>query len=287
MTQQSIIADERAADGGQVTIETSAAVLKPALPLITALDYECKLDIDEGGLSTVLVDPPNISLLSLAIPAEAFDSFDCDDEMLVGLRVDQLKKRLHNSRSRGDADDLTLTLDSQHARLDIEREYETADATWTHQFRTIDPDSVRQQPELPPDELIEASVDLDLAALVDVFSSLDEFTDYVEITAIDRDIRMSAKETRDEGDERITTQQTDVVFEDVLSESVDEMISLFSLEYLTSMVSALKKARVETVTLGLGDGVPAFLNFEREKDGQVLYSGQYALAPRVRGDADE
>jgi ABC-type branched-subunit amino acid transport system substrate-binding protein len=76
-----------------------------------------------------------------------------------------------------------------------------------------------------------------------------------------------------------------VEFENVVSEGADSGASaMYSLDYFTGFAKALKKAKVNSVTVRWADEMPMKPGFERAVDDEVAYSGEFMIAPRIQSE---
>lgn len=240
----------------------AADTLTSALEPVSALVHECKIHTDEDGLQIRVVDPANVAMAQMELDADAFESYETDGGLL-GVDLERLETVL----GMADSDDVVeLDLDEDTRKLHIEidgLEYDLA---------LIDPESIRQEPDIP---------DLDLAGTY-VFegsridravTAADLCSDHIAIEgAGDSELVFAA-----EGD----TDDVEVTLEDrdLLSSALegDACRSLFSLDYLQDMKRPLGAATA--VSLLVGDELPIKLRYSLA-DGDV--SVVNLLAPRIQ-----
>ena len=146
----------------------SADTLKTTLDSVSVLVDECKIHLEEDGLEIRAVDPANVGMVDLSLSADAFESYEADGG-LIGVNL----SRLEDIAGMADAGQLvSLELDEETRKLHIQ--IDGLEYTLT----LIDPDSIRQEPDIP---------DLDLAAegdADDVHLELDR-DDLIDLTAAD------------------------------------------------------------------------------------------------------
>src|SRR6056297_2831657 len=113
--------------------------LQSTLDSVGVLVDECKIHLDEGGIEIRAVDPANVGMVDLSLDAEAFESYEADGG-LIGVNL----VRLQDIAGMADSGQLVeLELDEETRKLHISidgLEYTLA---------LIDPDSIRQEPDLP------------------------------------------------------------------------------------------------------------------------------------------
>jgi len=265
------------ASGESVEIDTSGRTFRPMLHPITCLVSEAKLQFDARGMFVSAVDPANVGMVELHANAEAFDYFDASEELTIGTNLTRLRSSVSSARIGKRSDDpISLTLDETATTVAIERDYDGTELRQTAEHLNIDPDSIRQEPDLPDLEL-PAEATVSPSALKAATDVVDEATDHAVVTAAGDTLAIAA-----DTDEARGQYGTAVEFDvDVDIEEGVEATSQFSLDYLSDMADALVKAKVDAVHIEWGDEMPTMLNFERTEEDTVLYEGTLMLAPRL------
>ena len=265
--------DER---GSGVDFETNGNVFRPWIDLVRVLDTEARLEADATGLHVNLVDAANVGMVETTLYADAFDTYGlaASDEYRTGVDVKALASAASIARKgRTTADDLSVSFNGEErATLETEREYGSTTVERGETAALLNPDTIRQEPEIPG---LETTVvgEVESLPLRDV---VDAVSEHAMLTADGDDLIVS--EERD-------TSATAARFRDVLSESPDEPVeSMYSIDYLADMVSAIRGAKADTVRLEFAEEYPIKLHFERREDDTVLYDGTFMLAPRVHTD---
>ncbi|WP_254766091.1 DNA polymerase sliding clamp [Salinilacihabitans rarus] len=241
----------------------SAEALTSALEPVSTLVDECKIHLEEDGLRIQAIDPATVAMVDLSLEAAAFESYEADGG-LIGVDL----SRLEDIAGMADAGQLVeLELDEETRKLHIQidgLEYTLA---------LIDPDSIRQEPDIP---------DLDLPARVvlegkDVnraVKAADMVSDHIALGVDDADEAFYVDAEGDTDDVHL-----ELTSADLIDLQVGTAHSLFSLDYLKDMNKAIP-ADAE-VTLDLGEEFPVEIYFDfAEGQGQVTY----VLAPRIQSD---
>jgi hypothetical protein len=70
----------------------------------------------------------------------------------------------------------------------------------------------------------------------------------------------------------------------VASEDDEGGEAAYSLDYVSDIVSALKEAKVDDVTIRWDAEMPIYFEFRRTEDETVLYDGEFMIAPRVSSE---
>jgi proliferating cell nuclear antigen len=241
----------------------SAETLKTTLDSVSVLVDECKVHLDEDGIEIRAVDPANVGMVDLRLSAEAFESYEADGGV-IGVNL----SRLEDIAGMADSGQLVeLELDEETRKLHIQidgLEYTLA---------LIDPDSIRQEPDIP---------DLDLSAEVVIegkdinraVKASDMVSDHIAlgVDAGDELFYVDAEGDTDDVHLELTTEQ-------LIDLQAGDARSLFSLDYLKDMNKAIPGDA--EVTLEIGEEFPLKINFPiAEGQGSVLF----VLAPRIQSD---
>lgn len=271
--------------GESATIETSGRVIRPAVGLPAALVDELKLHLREDSVYLRAIDPANVGLCELTVHDAAFADYylDADDEVLVGCQLDPLQSKLRNARMGKRTDDpVEIDVDETRTVLEIEREYSETTVRYADEVLNIDPDSIRQEPN-PPDLELPASAEIDVDAFKDAIEHIDRSSNHVDLIADGDDLLLTCDSSDDSpGEYGAAVEFTDVV----TTNDGDRPVSTFGLDYLKDMAAALKKAKVDGLTVELGEEFPVQIHFERSIDDAIAYEGRYFLAPRLsQGDS--
>jgi proliferating cell nuclear antigen len=240
-----------------------ADTLQATLDSVGVLVDECKIHLDDDGLEIRAVDPANVGMVDLSLSAEAFESYEADGG-LIGVNL----VRLQDIAGMADSDQLVhLELDEETRKLHISidgLEYTLA---------LIDPESIREEPDLPdldlPATIVIEGRDIDRAV-----TAADMVSDHIELGVDDgKDVFYVAAEG-DTDDVHL-----ELGAEDLIDIVVGPASSLFSLDYLKDMNKAIPKDA--EVTMELGDEFPVKMHFDiAEGEGSVTYM----LAPRIQSN---
>lgn len=254
------------ADGGETVFEgiIEASRLVETLDVVDVLVQESKVHVDPDGIGIRAVDPANVGMVDLGIDKQAFESYQGSGR-IIGIDVERLQEFLGMAES----DDLVkLDFDDETGKLHIK--IDGLEGT----IGLIDPNSIRQEPDIP---------DLDLPATAVIEGRhLSRGVDAANLVSDNIELGVDADEqvmfVDADGD-------TDDVHLELGSDDYDSLdasgdaLSIFSLDYLADMESAIPAdAEVE---VRLGEEFPAKIAFELA-DGHA--SVEYVLAPRIRGD---
>jgi proliferating cell nuclear antigen len=240
-----------------------ASVIQDAIDSVSVLVDECKMRLNEEDFAIRAVDPANVGMVDLSLAASAFESYQGNGGV-IGVNLG----RFEDIASMANSGDLIhMELDQETRKLHIEFD------GLSYTLALIDPDSIRQEPDIP---------DLDLSAeLVAEGSQLDRGITAADMVSDHIRFRVDADaETfhiEAEGDTDDVDLEVDS--EELIDLTPGEADSLYSLDYLKDMNKALPNSG--EVTAELGVEFPVKLHYElAEGLGQVTYM----LAPRITDD---
>jgi proliferating cell nuclear antigen len=222
---------------------------------------ETRVHLTPEGFHISAVDPANVAMLEADLAAGAFESYEFDGGT-IGVNIE----RLLDLCSVGDSGDLVyLTLNGETRKLELE--IGGFEAT----MALIDPDAIRNEPDLPDLDL-PARVVCEGSWLADAVDAADLVSDHISFGA-DPDAKefwMSAQGDTDDvrwalGDE------------DLINASVDgEADSIFSLDYLDDMTGVMPGDA--SVAVRLGEEFPIRLQYDMADGvGEV----EMMCAPRI------
>jgi proliferating cell nuclear antigen len=241
----------------------SAETLRTALDSVSVLVDECKIRLEEDGLAIKAVDPASVGMVDLELSSAAFESYEADGGV-IGVNLTRLEDIVGMAES-GQLVHLELDEETRKLQISIDGlEYTAA---------LIDPDSIREEPEIP---------DLDLPATIVVegrdinraVTAADMVSDHVALGVDTEEEHFYVDAAGDTDDVHLALGR-----EDLIDLTVGDAHSLFSLDYLKDMNRAIP--RDGEVTVELGEEFPVKMHFEiAEGQGAVTFM----LAPRIQSN---
>ncbi|MFW5977943.1 MAG: DNA polymerase sliding clamp, partial [Halohasta sp.] len=198
-----------------------------------------------------------------SLDAAAFESYDADGGV-IGVNLG----RLQDIASMANSGDLIqLELDEETRKLHIQLD------GLSYTLALIDPDSIRQEPDIPELDL-PAQVVLEGSQLDRGIKAADMVSDHISLRVDEGEAAFYIEAEGDTDDVDLKLTKEDLI--DLTAGAAD---SLFSLDYLKDMNKAIPKAT--EVTVDLGEEFPVKLHYEfAEGLGHVTYM----LAPRIQSD---
>lgn len=234
-----------------IAMETLQGVLKA----LSAIDTEGKMQVGPEGWHVKMVDPANVAMIDVTIPASAFDFYQSDTGE-IALDFARIQTMLNGKEP------VTIQIVDQQVEI----------STGRHKFslRLLDPSAVKPTPRIPEIDL-PAAVEIDAtewtAALKAALAIMNK-SDCVIIEQTDEMFRLSAKsEAESYVSEWPLTSLTGI------KNGMGR--ALFTLDYLTDISRALAgPVKIET-----GVDYPMRMSCRISKA-----SVSYLIAPRIEND---
>ncbi|MFB6301292.1 MAG: DNA polymerase sliding clamp [Haloferacaceae archaeon] len=241
-----------------------AATLRDALDSVGVLVDECKIRLNEDGIGIRAVDPANVGMVDLSLDAAAFESYQAD-EGVIGVNLN----RLEDIAGMANAGDLVhLELDEETRKLHIRID------GLSYTLALIDPDSIRQEPDIPDLDL-SATIVLEGAQLDRGITAADMVSDHIRLRVDEESESFFVEAEGDTDDVNLELGPEDYI--DLTAGGPAD--SLFSLDYLKDMNKAIPSDA--EVTIELGEEFPVKLHYAfAEGMGTVTYM----LAPRIQSE---
>jgi proliferating cell nuclear antigen len=202
-------------------------------------------------------------MVDLSLAPSAFESYETDGGV-IGVDLSRLEEMV----KMASADQLVhLELDEETRKLHIQ--FDGLEYT----LALIDPDSIRQEPDLPdldlPAEIVLEGNHIDRAV-----KAADMVSEHIVLGVNDEEDHFYVDAQGDTDDVHFELDR-----EDLIDLTSGDAHSLFSLDYLKEMNKAIPGDA--EVTVELGDDFPVKLHFDiAEGRGNVTYM----LAPRIQSD---
>ncbi len=244
-----------------------AEVLKELVNIVSTLVDEVKIKATPEGLSLKAVDPAHVAMVEANLNKGAFEEYKVEETDL-GIDIDKLKDAISLARS---GDEIILHLDTERNRLvlyigNLTRAMPLIDTTGM-------PEPKVPKLDLPTKIVVQGQ---EVAQGIKASKSV---ADHIELSASPDQFQL-----RCEGDNQ---NLVDLKLEKT---QLDELVcpepvkSLFSLDYFSQMVGALKGDR--SLTLSLGNDFPVLIEFDIADNDLTGPQGhtKYLLAPRIDHD---
>jgi len=247
-----------------LAVELPAERLAKAVDVMQTTAHESVLRFGREGLSSSMVDPANVLMVVVDLDAEAFTRVG-DGKFPAGVNLDTIADHLDFG---GPEDSAVLEYDEETRKLHIE----VGDA-YDAEMALIDPDSIRDEPDIPdlelPNEVIVTG-----RAIKRAIKAADLVSDHVHIRGdVDEGVWFEAQGDTDENRYRF---DGDEIRHADVSETAT---SILSLEYLKDVKKEIPSDA--EVRLRFGEDFPVKLNYAfADGHGSV----EHMQAPRIQQD---
>ncbi|MFA9518518.1 DNA polymerase sliding clamp [Halopenitus sp. H-Gu1] len=241
----------------------SASTLQDALGSVSVLVDECKVRLNEEELAIRAVDPANVGMVDLSLEAAAFESYEADGGV-IGVNL----ARLQDIAGMANSGDLVhLELDEETRKLHIQID------GLSYTLALIDPDSIRQEPDIPDLDL-PAEIILEGAQINRGITAADMVSDHIRLRVDEAEEAFYIEAEGDTDDVDLKLERDDLI--DLTAGPAD---SLFSLDYLKDMNKAIPKDA--EVVVELGEEFPVKLHYSF---GEGMGNVTFMLAPRIQSE---
>jgi proliferating cell nuclear antigen len=239
----------------------NAETLEKTIEIANSAGDESILRFGSHGLTITLVDPANVYMADVEVEAGAFEAVG-DGMFPAGVSHNSLLEFIGKS----DSDEVaSLAFDSETRRLALEF------GPYERDYALIDPDSIRQEPDIPEGLDLPNVFEIDAKTLKEVVDVSGLVSDHVSVEG-DPDaecIRVVAEGTTDTN---TATLDDELDFADVQ----DDVNSFLSLDYLEDAVKVIPKSA--TVEVRFGDEFPVMMEWDfADGHGHV----EQVIAPRI------
>lgn len=246
----------------------SVDILADAVERLQTIVTESRVRFDDTGLTSRAVGPANVAMVDISVPADCFDRLQADDAQL-GVNLDTLADVLDMARAD---DDVIAEVNQDTRKLEIE----FPETGLEYTMALIDPESVREEPDIPELDL-DAEYTVPGRSVIRGIDAAELVSDHILIRGVDSETMLF----RAEGDvDDVSLRLSEDDAEDQLLDGAisggGSVESLFSLDYLDDIFSPVD---TETpVTVHLGTEFPVVFNYQTESDIKV----KNLVAPRIQ-----
>ena len=228
-------------------------VLSDAISLLSELVLEVKAKVTKAGFEITAIDPANVALASLKIPASAFSQFEIDKEQELGLNLEDLKQVLKRAPNN----------------LIIERQENSLQLKFAKRAFNLALINIEAEEKQIPNLNFNTSVQLSSSAFSEAVSDAAVVADSCSFVANEDAFIVEAKGT-------LNSSRTEMLKDEIKIKSGAGSVSKakYSLDYLLKFAKASKFA--DSMTLSFSSDYPGRFDF---KNDQLELA--FVLAPRV------
>jgi len=218
-------------------IKVDAKTIREFSNLILTLVQEARVDFKPDGISSKVMDPARVAMISVEIKKDAFQEFNVDGEDSLGLDIEKMRNFL---RLTGPNEIIDMKFDGKRISMKI--------GNLSAGIPIIDP-STLTTPKIPTIEPQDKIV-TDLSLLATGIKAAEGISEVVTFTMKSDEMRVYAKgETESETTEMTIprSQAKEYIY-------TAEARSSFALEYLTKFLRALEST--DEISIALGNDYP-------------------------------
>ena len=244
---------------------TDAKFWKNIMEALSSLVDEGNLIGTPSGLTMKAMDPSHIAMVDFVLPKEAFEEYKCDQEIKIGLNLDEMVKIM---RRAGTNESLELSVDPNTSRMNIRF---MGKALRRFGLSLID----IQNEELPtPNIEFKSKIKLTTDALRQAIDDALIVSDHIKF--IIKEDNLILKAIGDTGEVEINlNKNSEAVLE--LSKQEDSTAT-YALDYLSDIMKGSSASNL--VEIKYSTNMPININFPLLNNGRITYY----LAPRVEAE---
>ena len=239
--------------------------------VMTAHVSEAKWRWDTDGLYSTFVEPANVMMYRVDLGAAAFESFETrrnagtlyENDGQVGIFLDNAEDVLRLA-NKNDLVSIQIDADAQMAIVHDD---------YTVRLPTIDPDSVRQEPDIPGLDY-SGRATVNTQDLYGGIQAIDDVTDHVAVYIYDGKVYLYGEDVESEWVEVDTAGGEGFAG------------SLYSLDYLTDYLGAMTKKSRQNTQIEIVEGVEFPILF-KQTIGHTSAEITAMLAPRIATDENK
>ena len=235
----------------------SPKLLADSISLLSELVLEVKAKINKSGFEVTALDPANVALVSLKIPAKVFSQFDVEKEEELGLNLEDLRQVLKRvSSSSG------LIIERQNNTLKL-KILEKSKRAFNLALINIESEE-KQVPNLT----FSSKIEMDSVSFAESMNDASIVSDSCSFTASENLFLIEAKGT-------LNSSKTEFNSDEIKIQSKEKATAKYSLDYLIKFAKASKIS--DKVVINFSTNYPARFDFINKESIEL----RFILAPRV------
>ena len=251
----------------------SPVLFRKILEALRELVEEANIDCNQSGLSLQAMDASHVALVAMYLSAKGFDSFNCQDNITLGVNLGSILKIL----KCGDANDvLTIKTNEENSELKFQLENQGRLFEFSMALMDIDTDRLGI-PESEP----EATVTMASSEFQRICRDLQNFGDTVKICVNKNTVTFSVTGPTGNGSVTLGSFESTKGDNEVTIKCEEKIELSFALRFLNFFTKAAPLA--QTVILDLSNDRPLTARFELEDDAGSI---KYYLAPKIDDDEE-
>ncbi|KAG5449709.1 hypothetical protein CRM22_007000 [Opisthorchis felineus] len=252
-----------------------ADIWKKVIDAIKDLVQEATLDCTENGISLQAMDNAHVSLVSLLLRSDGFETYRCDRNLSLGLNIGSTAKIL---KCASGTDAVTLKAGDKADTLTFVFESRNQEKVSDFEIKLMDLDVDHLG---IPDTDYKCVIKMPSSELQRICRDLSQIGDSVVISVAKDGVLFSSTGDLGTGNIKLSQSANADKPEESVSIEMNEAVSMtYSLHYFNIFTKATPLS--SQVVLSLTENVPAVVEFNIEDLGYI----RYYLAPKIEDDAD-
>jgi len=243
---------------------------KKILEAIKDLLNEAIFDCGSTGITLQAMDSSHVSLVSLSMSSEGFDTYRCDRNISMGIPLPSLCKIMKCS---GNDDIITMKASDEPDNVQLVFESPNQEKVSDYEMKLVDLDTEHLG---IPDTEYSCIVKMPSGEFQRICRDLSQLGDSVVIACTKEGVKFSASGELGTGNIKLSQNANTDKEEDAVTVDMNEAVCLtFALRYLNFFTKATPLS--SKVTLSMSAGVPLVVEYEIENLGFL----RYYLAPKI------
>lgn len=248
--------------------------LTKALDPVTQLVDEAKLHVSDDGIHTKAVDPANVGMVEMNLDEDEFETLDINEPLVLGVNLNTFVSQINDIAAEPVGDEeQTLHIELNESTRKVSMWASPGSMEFT--MALIDPDSIRQEPDIPDMEL-PGAVDVRSSYFAHAVKTAKNYSEHITfgMDANDDVFYMSAHGDTD--DWEAVLDDTHHAVQYLETETVK---SIFSLDYFDDVQKGIPSNT--EVSMEMGEQFPVRILFDFLESN---VSVTYMIAPRIESD---
>ncbi|KAK3596376.1 hypothetical protein CHS0354_036926 [Potamilus streckersoni] len=251
------------------------ALWKKVIDAIKDLLTEAKWDCNSTGITLQAMDSSHVSLVSLNLRAEGFDTFRCDRNLSMGINLSSMSKIL---KCAGNDDVITIKTADDADTVTFVFESQNNEKVSDYEIRLLDLDT--EHLGIPETEY-SCVVKLPAGEFQRICRDLSQIGESVVITCTKEGVQFSASGDLGTGNIKLAQNASADKEEEAVVIEMNQAVTLtFALRYLNFFTKATPISN--QVTLSMSQDVPLVVEYKVADMGYL----RYYLAPKMEDQDD-
>jgi len=256
-----------------------ASLLKKILEALKDLVTDSNFDCSATGIALQAMDTSHVSLVSMLLTNDGFESYRCDRGLQLGINLVSMSKIL---KCAGNDDSVTVKAKEGGDTIDFMFENPKANKLAEFELKLLDIDAdVLGIPETD----YQAVVKMPATEFQRICRDMTILGDTAVISATKKGVKFSVSGELGKGDITcLPTTGSDVKDEEQVTIEIEEPVTLtFALRYLNFFTKATSLS--STVTLSMSKDVPLVVEYPiKGKENDNIGHVRFYLAPKIEED---